>query len=114
MTAVRFASRKMRATVTAVTSVATAASVGRQALRRSVNERIRAAVGDSASGSIELFCECGRIRCSDRVRLAVGEYDGILAAAGRYVVLPGHEDDVAERPVDRRDGVVVVERSRRA
>lgn len=97
-----------------MTSIANAASVGRQALRRSVNERIRAAVGESAQGSIELFCECGRIRCSDRLQLAVGEYDSILAAAGRYVVLPGHQDDVAERPVDRRDDVVVVERSRRA
>jgi hypothetical protein len=97
-----------------VTSIANAASVGRQALRRSVNERIRAAVGESAQGSIELFCECGRIRCSDRLQLAVGEYDSILAAAGRYVVLPGHQDDGAERPVDRRDDVVVVDRSRRA
>lgn len=94
--------------------VANAASLGRQALRRSVNERIRAAIVGSASASIELFCECGRVRCSDRLRLTADEYDRVLGASGRYVVLPGHEDEVAERAVARRDGVVVVERSRRS
>jgi hypothetical protein len=83
-------------------------------LRRSVNERIRAAVSERQSGSIELFCECGRLRCSDRLWLAVEEYDRVLGAARRYVVVRGHEDEDAERPVARLDDVVVVERSRRA
>lgn len=95
-----------------MTAVANAASLGRQALRRSVNERIRAAIDESASGSIELFCECGRVRCSDRLQLAVGEYDRVRAAAARYVVVRGHEDEVTERTVERHDDVIVVQRSR--
>jgi hypothetical protein len=96
-----------------MTSVANGASLGRQALRRSVNERIRGTIDWSESGSIDVFCECGRIRCTDRLQLAIDEFDRVLGTPGWYVVLPGHEDDGAERPLTRAAEVVVVERGGR-
>jgi hypothetical protein len=88
-------------------------SLGRQALRRSVNERIRSAIGSNESGPIVVFCECGRNRCSERLQLAIDEFDNVLGTTGWYVVLPGHEDHGAERPVARHEDVVVVERAGR-
>lgn len=87
--------------------------MGRQALRRSVNERIRSTIDWTESGSIDVFCECGRIRCADRLQLAIDEFDDVLGTPGWYVVLPGHENGGAERPVNRHEDVVVVERSGR-
>jgi hypothetical protein len=96
-----------------MTAVANEVSVGRQALRRSVNERIRSTIDRGESDAIEVFCECGRIRCADRLRLALDEFDDVLGTPGWYVVVPGHENDGAERPVDRHEDVVVVARGGR-
>jgi hypothetical protein len=96
-----------------VTVVANEVSLGRQALRRSVNERIRSTIDWNESESIDVFCECGRVRCSDRLQLAIDEFDDVLATPGWYVVLPGHESERAERPVNRHEHVIVVERSGR-
>ena len=93
-----------------MTSVANEASVGRQVLRRSVNERIRSTVEWNEPDSIDIFCECGRVRCSDRLQIAVDDFDEIVGTPGWFVVLPGHEDDGAERPVTRLEDLVVVER----
>lgn len=66
----------------------------------------------SESGSIDVFCECGRTRCADRLRLTIDEFDDVLGTPGWYVVLPGHENGT-ERPVNRNEDVVVVERGGR-
>ena len=96
-----------------MTAVANHASLGRQALRRSVNEQIRRTIDWDGSGSIDLFCECGRVRCSDRLQIAIDEFDGVLGTSGWYIVLPGHEDGGAEHTVSRRDDVIVVARNGR-
>ena len=96
-----------------MTATANEVSLGRQALRRSVNERIRSTIDSNESGSIDVFCECGRVRCSDRLRLAIDELDEVLGTPGWYVVRPGHEDDGAERSVSRHEDVLVVERNGR-
>jgi hypothetical protein len=73
-----------------VIAVANDISLGRQALRRSVNARIRSDVDWSESGTIDVFCECGRSRCADRLQIAIDGFDEALAS-GSYVVAPGHE-----------------------
>jgi hypothetical protein len=73
-----------------VTSVTNDISLGRQALRRSVNMRIRSVIDWAETETIDVFCECGRRRCADRLRVAIDDFDGALGA-GRYVVLPEHE-----------------------
>ena len=97
-----------------MTSQTNDVSLGRQALRRDVNSRISAAgaVGDGAQ-TVEVFCECGRRRCSDRIRIATGAYDEIAASAARFVVTAGHEEAGAEELVSRHDGYAVVERKAR-
>jgi hypothetical protein len=70
-----------------VSSVANDISVGRQALRRSVNERIRIA---SVGPELDVFCECGRVRCAERVRISIVEFDDVVGEAGRGVVVPKH------------------------
>jgi hypothetical protein len=93
-----------------MTSVTNDISLGRQALRRSVNERTRSVTNASASEMMEVFCECGRVRCARRVRIAIAAYDDVRTMEQRYVVLAGHEDDRAELLVARKNGYLVVER----
>ena len=93
-----------------MTSVPNDISLGRQALRRSVNERTRSVIDADASGTIDVFCECGRVRCASRLQIEIGAYDGLRELPRRFVVLAGHEDDRAEQMIARRNGYVVVER----
>lgn len=91
-------------------SVSNDISLGRQALRRSVNERARSVSSGSASGAIDVFCECGRVRCATRLQIAIDAYDDVLATQRRYVVLAGHEDNGVDLVVARENGYIVVER----
>jgi hypothetical protein len=86
-------------------------SVGRQALRREVNERIRALQTEYASAQYEVFCECGRVRCNDRVVVAAEAYDELRRVPGRSLVKPAHAAQ-ADRVVGTYDGFVVVESGR--
>jgi hypothetical protein len=72
-----------------VVSIENDVSVGRQALRRVVNERIRNDVGPGEAGTIYVFCECGRRRCSDRLEIPADDFDETVRA-GRYVMAAGH------------------------
>jgi hypothetical protein len=74
-----------------------------------VNERVRA-VDTLGASSIEVLCECGRVGCSARVRIAPAAYAQIAAAPGRYVVAATHATAVAEL-VEAANGYVVLERS---
>ena len=71
-------------------SVANDISVGRRALRRSVNQRIRSVSDGPGSETIDVFCECGRVRCAERLRIAIAEFDEAVAEAGRPIVFAGH------------------------
>jgi len=95
-----------------MTSLTNDVSLGRQALRRDVNTRIGAAGAGAGDGTqtVEVFCECGRRRCADRIPIATGAYAEILASAARFVVTAGHEEAGVEELVARRNGYVVVER----
>lgn len=86
-------------------------SVGRQALRREVNERIRALHREHASAQYEVFCECGRVRCNDRVLVAAEVYDELRRVPSCSLVKPAHAAR-ADRVVGTYDGFVVVEGGR--
>jgi hypothetical protein len=70
--------------------VANDISVGRRALRRSVNERIRSVSEGPGSDTIDVFCECGRVRCAERVRIPITEFDETVGDTGRPIVVRGH------------------------
>lgn len=85
------------------------ATVGRQALRRMVNRRLRDARAASATETIDIFCECGRRLCATRVPVAALLYDEVLAAAAHYVVSAPHQDG-DQGLVSSHEGFVVTER----
>ena len=93
-----------------MTSVSNDVTLGRQALRRKVNKRIREVVESNASETIEVFCECGRVRCADRLRIELDAYDQVLASQGYFVVTTHHDHDATQRLVSRHHGFLVVER----
>ena len=66
----------------------------RRSLFREVNERIRGiAAGFSVGGeSYDVFCECGRRDCVERLAVPVEVYDRIRRDARIYLVRSGHEE----------------------
>jgi hypothetical protein len=84
-------------------------SVGRQALRREVNQRIRALHDPYGSKELEVFCECGRIGCAGRVAVAVQTYDELRLVPTHFLVKRGHSAD-EDRLVDEQEQFVVVEK----
>jgi hypothetical protein len=93
-----------------MTIVSNDVTLGRQALRQEVNKRILGATAANGSGTIEIFCECGRVRCADRVQIAVDIYDDVLASRGHFVVTRHHDHDATQRLVSRHHGFLVVKR----
>jgi hypothetical protein len=85
-------------------------TVGRQALRRMVNTRLLRTIEAGLSGTIEVFCECGRRACADRVRIDVAVYESVLKTPGHHVITTHHDQDGGQRLVSRHHGFVVVER----
>jgi hypothetical protein len=100
-----------------MTTVSNEVTLGRQVLRQEVNRRIRSGTGSgteaNGSGTIEIFCECGRVRCADRLRIALDDYDDVLASRGNFVVTTHHDHDATQRLVSRHHGFLVVEREYR-
>jgi hypothetical protein len=83
-----------------------------EALFRQVNERlleVSARFGTLDSGP-EFVCECPDEACTDRIRLSVGEYEGLRANPRHFVVRPGHEAWTIERVVSDRGSYRVVEK----
>jgi hypothetical protein len=96
-----------------MTTVSNDVTLGRQRLRREVNARIRGLTGQGEETTIDVFCECGRRLCADRIRVAVDVYRDVLVSPGYYVVTPHHDHDPTQRLISRHDGFLVVERDDR-
>jgi hypothetical protein len=96
-----------------MTTVSNEVTLGRQVLRQEVNRRIRRGTESNGSGAIEIFCECGRVRCADRLRIALDVYDDVLASRGNFVVTTHHDHDATQRLVSRHHGFLVIEREYR-
>jgi hypothetical protein len=78
-------------------------------LFRHVNERI-VELTDTWSGELDLVCECASMDCTQRVLLALGEYEQLRQNAHRFAVLPGHEVLDVEDVVEHNDRYLVVEK----
>lgn len=83
-------------------------SLGRQLLRREVNERVRAA--DLEAPELVILCECGRPRCADRFAVATSTYEDVRRLPTHFAVRAGHEAPEAERLVAEHDGFRIVEK----
>jgi hypothetical protein len=84
-------------------------SVGRQALRREVNQRIRALHERYQSEELEVFCECGRSGCSERVTVSTSTYDELRRVPTHFLVKRGHAA-AEDRVVGKYDEFVIVEK----
>jgi hypothetical protein len=81
-----------------------------EAVFREVNERLRKLADrfDPAGRPMDMVCECGNVRCDERIRLTPAEYEELRADPRLFAIVPGHEKDDVEDVVDHRDGYDVV------
>jgi hypothetical protein len=85
-------------------------SVGRQVLRRKVNDRLRQAADRTDSDLIDVFCECGGRLCAAQVRIAADLYEGLVMSTRLFLVAEGHEDPANEKTVGIYERFLVVDR----
>jgi len=82
-------------------------SVGRQVLRRELNDRIR--VRNAGEREFEVFCECGRAGCRDGVVLERDVYETLRRVPTHFLVKRAHAGP-AERVVDTVGDFLIVEK----
>jgi hypothetical protein len=87
-----------------------------EALMRTVNEQIAAADKRATGWAIaeEQFafqCECGKVGgCDGRVLMTMSEYERARSQRDRFALVPGHENELIERVVERDDRYVIVDK----
>ena len=86
-------------------------SLGRQLLRREVNERGRLAAAEGAAATeLIVHCECGRPRCAERFAVSAATYEELRRFPTHFAVRTGHEAAKAERLVAEHDAFRIVEK----
>lgn len=79
---------------------------------RKVNEGIDAGRGlTDAEAEIDFVCECGRLGCTQMLRVKVAEYEVVRSSGRRFIVAPGHVAEFGETVVETGDGYVVTEKT---
>lgn len=58
----------------------------------------------------DVFCECGRLECRERIQVTAGEYAAVRSSPTTFLVAPGHEIGDAERVVETSERYRVVEK----
>jgi hypothetical protein len=79
---------------------------------REVNERLRE-LGESfsfVSEIAEFVCECADTSCTERVQMALPEYEQVRSNPKWFLIIPGHEEPDYERVIERRNVYAVVEK----
>lgn len=79
---------------------------------REVNERLRE-LGESfslVSEVAEFVCECGNTSCTQRIQLALSEYEHVRSDPRWFVIVPGHEEPDYERVISEVAGYAIVEK----
>ena len=80
-----------------------------EATFRKVNEGMKD--GQDTAGAMSFVCECGRLRCTQIIRLTRAEYEAVRADSRRFAIVEGHEIPEAEEIVERHERYLVVEKS---
>src|SRR5437016_2430402 len=84
-----------------------------EALFREVNEniaRLEERYGDSATQAV-FICECSSDSCTEHVLVDDDTYRRVREHPRRFLVLPGHEDDMVESIVDTHPNYLIVEKT---
>lgn len=85
----------------------TGANIGRQSLRREVNRRI--SERESPAPVLQIFCECGLPRCSERLTIGAERYEETRRFPTRFLIRHGHSSE-EERVIDDYGEFLVVEK----
>ena len=85
-------------------------SLGRQLLRREVNERSRLTGANSSAAGLVILCECGRPRCAERFAVTTAVYDELRRFPTHFAVRTGHDAAENERVVAEHDGFRIIEK----
>jgi hypothetical protein len=83
-----------------------------ESLLREVNEQIESlnhGFGTELT-TMTVICECADGECTDRVEIAISEYEKVRANPLRYIVVPGHELPDFEAIVDSGAGYDIVQK----
>jgi hypothetical protein len=81
---------------------------------REVNEHVHEAArvlggaGDEGDHPFEMFCECSRKQCFDRIVVTLKEYEALRAEPTVFAVTAGHESESIEQVVARNERFVTV------
>ena len=82
-------------------------SVGRQALRRELNDRLSARhAGDS---EFEVFCECGRASCRDALVVTRELYEKLRRVPTHLLIKHSHGGP-SDRIVESHENVLIIEK----
>jgi hypothetical protein len=57
-----------------------------------------------------VFCECGRLECSERIPMTAAEYEVVRSRSTTFVVAPGHEQIDVERVIETTDRFRIVQK----
>lgn len=76
---------------------------------RTVNEAIERGLR-SHGELIGFVCECGRLRCTEILELAHGEYEAVRSSPRQFVLVDGHQTHVDETVERHGDYAIVVKR----
>jgi hypothetical protein len=81
-----------------------------EAVFREVNERLRELAGrfGPRDRAMDMVCECGNVRCDERIQVTPEAYEELRADARLFAIVPGHEKDDVEDVVGHHDGYDVV------
>jgi hypothetical protein len=81
-----------------------------EAVFRAVNERIQEVANafQLTAEPLDLICECGDARCTERISLGRAEYEQLRSDPHLFAVAPGHETPDVEEVVEKRSGYDVV------
>lgn len=79
---------------------------------REVNERLRE-LGESFSLVTELaefVCECADTSCTERVQMALAEYEHVRSDPKWFLIISGHQELDYERVIEEKAGYAIVEK----
>jgi hypothetical protein len=78
---------------------------------RDINARIEdGARQHGVDTPLPFHCECDDAGCVEKIDIRPSEYERVVAHRYRFVLIPGHEDALVERVIERRDTYVVAEK----
>ncbi len=88
--------------------------VRNEALFRDLNERLREISASLSPGDepgvLEIFCECGKPDCMDKLRVRLDAYETVRERPERFFVAEGHDTPDVEDVVERASAYWVVEK----